>query len=110
MPVLRTCITFQLQEHFSRRLSCGVDIRRARFEQQLRLGVTPIEKIIIGDGRDRQIAVLYGLQWIFTTPEVNQEIFALLESKLTDKQKSLGRKGMDLWTILVANAARIHVG
>ena len=82
-------------------------LMRERFEQQLRLGVTPIEKINIGNGRDRQIAVLYALQWIFTTPEVNQEIFTLLESKLTPKQKSLGRESMDLWTILVFGVMRL---
>jgi hypothetical protein len=80
---------------------------RKRFEQQLRLGVTPVEEIKIGKGRDRQVAVLYGLQWIFSTPEVNEEVFTLLESKLTKKQKSLGRTGMDLWTILVFGVMRL---
>jgi len=80
---------------------------RKRFEQQLRLGVTPVEEIDIGNGRDRQIAVLYALQWIFCTPEVNQEVFALLESKLKPKQKNLGPMGMDLWTILVFGVMRL---
>ena len=80
---------------------------RKRFEQQLRLGVTPIEQIKITKGRDRQVFVLRALQWIFITPEVNQEIFELLESKLTPKQKTLGREGMDLWTILVFGIMRL---
>ena len=80
---------------------------RKRFEQQLRLGVTPIEQIKVGNGRDAQVAVLQALQWIFCTPEVNQEVFELLESRLTPKQKSLGRKGMDLWTILVFATMRL---
>ena len=80
---------------------------RKRFEQQLRLGVVPIEKLVIGKGRDAQIAVLYALQWVFMTPEVNEEIFTLLESKLSSAQKKLGRTGMDLWTILVFGVMRL---
>lgn len=80
---------------------------RKRFEQQLRLGVVPIEKLQIGNGRDAQTAVLHALQWAFSTPEVNAELFELLESKLSEKQKKLGREGMDLWTILVFGVMRL---
>ena len=80
---------------------------RNRFESQMRLGVNPIEKIVIRKGRDAQVAVLQALQWVFCTPQVNEEVFQLLESKLTDKQKNLGRSGMDLWTILVFGVMRL---
>ena len=80
---------------------------RKRFEQQLRLGVTPIEQIKVGNGRDAQVAVLQALQWMFITPEVNEEIFSLLESKLCPKQKALGRTGMDMWTVLVFGVMRL---
>lgn len=80
---------------------------RKRFDQQLRLGVVPIEQINIGNGRDAQIAVLHALQWAFCTPKVNEELFSLLESKLSTKQKKLGREGMDLWTILVFGVMRL---
>jgi len=46
----------------------------------LRLGHTAIEKITIPTkSRDELPPVLAGLQWIFTTPEINDKIFKLLE-------------------------------
>ena len=80
---------------------------RKRFEQQLRLGVVPIEKLEIPKGRDAQTAVLQALQWAFSTPAVNAELFELLEAELSEQQKKLGREGMDLWTILVFGVMRL---
>lgn len=80
---------------------------RKRFDPQLSLGATPIEKLTPPKGRDAQTAVLHALQWVFTTPKVNEEVFALLEEQLSPKQQSLGRKGMDLWTILVFGVMRL---
>ena len=63
---------------------------RKRFEQQLRMGVTPIEKLDLSKVRGAQGRVLNALQWIFVTPEVNGEIFELLESRLSEKIRKSG--------------------
>ncbi len=80
---------------------------RKRFEVQLALGAVPIEKLEIPKTREAASAVLMALQWIFITPEVNGKIFSLLEKSITPKQRGLGRKGMDLWTILVLGVMRM---
>jgi|TARA_B110000908_G_C10161852_1_gene406432 IS5 family transposase len=80
---------------------------RKRFEVQLALGAVPIEKLDFPTTREVTSAIMKSLQWIFITPEVNQGIFELLETAITPKQKKLGRKGMDLWTILVLGVFRL---
>jgi IS5 family transposase len=81
---------------------------RKRFDLQLQLGSTPIEQIgIPTTSRDELPPVLRGLQWIFTDPEVNEEIFALLEAKIVGDKKQTGRPGMDLWRILVLGVVRL---
>ena len=80
---------------------------RNRFEVQLTLGAVPIEKLDFPTTREVTSAIMKSLQWIFITPEVNQGIFELLETAITPKQKKLGRKGMDLWTILVLGVFRL---
>lgn len=80
---------------------------RKRFEVQLALGATPIEKLNFPTTREKTSAVMKSLQWIFVTPEINQQIFELLEESITPRQKKLGRNGMDLWTILVLGVFRL---
>ena len=81
---------------------------RKRFELQLTLGQTAIEKVKIPTkSRDELPPVLAGLQWIFITPEVNEEIFALLEEEITCENNHMGRPGMDLWQILVLGVVRL---
>ena len=59
-------------------------LMRKRFEVQLALGKTPIERVVIPlRSRDELPPVLAGLQWIFVTPEINAQIFELLEKKIT---------------------------
>lgn len=83
---------------------------RQRFEQQLVLGATPIEEIKFSlrtqRSRDELPPVLKALQYIFITPELNKEIFVLLENKIVKGKKQTGRKGMDLWHILVLATVR----
>jgi len=46
---------------------------RKRFEAQLKLGQTPIELVSIPlKSRDELPPTLAGLQWIFSTPEINE--------------------------------------
>ncbi len=81
---------------------------RNHFQVQLGLGQTPIEKVIIPEkSRDELPPVLAGLQWIFTTPQINEQIFKLLEEKVCGNKKQTGRPGMDLWHILVLGVVRL---
>ncbi len=81
---------------------------RKSFEVQLALGAVPIEKVEIPTKtRDELPPTLAALQWIFITPEVNKEVFGLLEKEITFARKATGRPGMDLWQILVLGVVRM---
>ncbi len=81
---------------------------RQRFERQLDLGQTPIEEVPIPPkSRDELPPVLRGLQWIFQTPEVNEQIFVLLEQQVKGTKQATGRPGMDLWHVLVLGVVRL---
>ena len=81
---------------------------RQRFERQLDLGQTPIEEVPIPPkSRDELPPVLRGLQWIFQTPEINEQIFQLLEQKVQGPKPATGRPGMDLWHVLVLGVVRL---
>lgn len=81
---------------------------RKRFEVQYELEATPIEELKIPTrSRDEMPPVLRALQNIYTTPELNQNIFELLESKVTLGKKRTGRPGMTLWEILVLATIRL---
>lgn len=81
---------------------------RKRFEQQLVIGATPIERLIFPQkSRDELPSILWALKWIYTTPEINEEIFALLEEAIMKGKKRTGRNGMTLWQILVLGVIRL---
>ena len=81
---------------------------RRRFEVQLALGKTPIEKVVLpARSRDELPPVLAGLQWVFQTAELNGQIFELLEKKVVSGKKATGRPGLDLWHILVLGVVRL---
>lgn len=83
---------------------------RKRFEQQLTLGSVAISDVEFDlKSRDQMPALLMGLQYIFVTPEVNEEIFTLLENKITEGKKKTGRYGMTLWEILVLGVVRLSL-
>lgn len=80
---------------------------RQRFEQQTTLGITPIAEVKFRErSRDELPPVLKALQYVFVTPELNEAIFTLLENKISRHKKKTGRKGMDLWHILVLAVVR----
>ena len=80
---------------------------RQRFDQQLHLGVQPIHEVQLPlKSRDELPPILRGLQYIFATPSLSEKIFALLEEKICQGKKKTGRKGMDLWHILVLAVVR----
>ena len=81
---------------------------RRRFDVQLALGQIPIERVRIPlKSRDELPPILAGLQWIFQTPQINEQVFALLESKVIAGKRATGRPGLDLWTILVLGVVRL---
>ena len=83
---------------------------RKSFEVQLALGAVPIENVKIPTkSRDELPPTLAALQWIFITPELNREVFALLEEEILAPKKSTGRPGMDLWHILVLGVVRLSL-
>ena len=84
---------------------------RQRFEQQLSLGTIPICDIKIPTkSRDEMPPTVRALQYIFTTEVLNQKVFKLLEEKICSNKKKTGRKGMDLWHILVLAVVRHATG
>lgn len=80
---------------------------RQRFEQQMNLRTVAISDVKFPlKSRDELPPVLKALQYIFITPELNEKVFQLLEEKITRDKKKTGRKGMDLWHILVLAVVR----
>jgi len=80
---------------------------RKRFEQQLSLGVVPIGEVVINMKTRHQLApLLKALQYIFITPELSSQVFALLEADILKGKQKTGRLGMSLWEILVLGLAR----
>jgi len=83
---------------------------RKRFEQQLSLGVVAIGKVEIEQKSRHQLPpVLTALQYIFTTPELNEAVFNLLEKKILSGKKKTGRLGLSLWEILVLSSVRLSL-
>ncbi len=80
---------------------------RQRFEQQMNLRTVAISDVKFPlKSRDELPPVLKALQYIFITPELNEKVFQLLEQKICKDKKQTGRKGMDLWHILVLAVVR----
>lgn len=80
---------------------------RQRFEQRLSLRTVAIQDAKFPlKSRDELPPVLKALQYIFITPELNKKVFELLEKKICKDKKKTGRKGMDLWHILVLAVVR----
>jgi IS5 family transposase len=86
-------------------------IMRQRFEQQMNLRTVAISEVKFPlKSRDELPPVLMALQYIFVTPELNKKVFELLEEKICSGKKKTGRKGMDLWHVLVLAVVRHGLG
>lgn len=60
--------------------------------------------------RDDIPKILRGLQHLYMNEELRQSVFALLESEIAPKvDKSTGRPGMTLWSILVCGVLRLDL-
>ena len=83
---------------------------RKRFEAQ-----NPLDGIAISDveidikSRHQLPALLGGLQYVFVTPELNEEIFEILEKSILTNKKETGRLGMSLWEIFVLGCTRLNM-
>lgn len=81
---------------------------RQRFSQQQTLGITPISEVVIPKKSRHELApVLAALQYIFVTPQLNEQVFSLIESKIRGNKQNTGRTGMDMWEILVLAVVRL---
>ncbi len=84
---------------------------RQRFEQQISLRTVAISNVKFPiKSRDELPPVLMALQYIFITPDLNKKVFELLEKKICSDKKKTGRKGMDLWHMLVLAVVRHALG
>jgi hypothetical protein len=79
---------------------------------QIQLGEIDVRAIKIElDNRDEIPQLLRGLQHIYTTPKVRNQIFDLLFTLVADKiDVTVGREGMPLWRILVLGTLRLCCG
>ncbi|MBE7446432.1 MAG: hypothetical protein HS132_14805 [Planctomycetia bacterium] len=57
--------------------------------------------------RDELPPILRALQHIYVTPELNEEVFRILEEKVQKGKKKTGRYGMELWHILALSVVRL---
>ncbi|HHD72867.1 MAG TPA: ISNCY family transposase [Epsilonproteobacteria bacterium] len=80
-----------------------------QFEQQLELGTIPIgeTRITTQKSSGPYPALCAALKEIFITPEWNERVFEILESKIMSGKKRTGRLGMDLWQIYVLAQVRL---
>lgn len=77
----------------------------------MKLGEISISEIKINlKSRDDIPPLLLGLQHIYTTPELRETVFGILEANIfADINPQNGRPGMDLWTILVLGILRVNL-
>lgn len=81
---------------------------RKRFEAQMSLGCTPIEDVEIpAKTRAHMAALMEALQYIYTHPEWNRQIFGLLSEQICTGKQRTGRSGMSLWEIFVLGQVRL---
>jgi hypothetical protein len=80
---------------------------RKTLDQQLTLGEVDISKIEFNSrSRDEMPQLLKGLQYIYTDRKVRNQVFSLLEEHVNYSNR--GRRGMDLWKILVLGTIRLN--
>ena len=81
---------------------------RKRFEQQLSIGLLPIQKTEISvKTKDSLTELLAALLKVYTTSDYNEKIFCKLEEYLMKDKKNTGRNGMTLWQIFVLAQVRL---
>jgi len=80
-------------------------------DKQFQLGELPISQIKFNlKSRDDIPQLLMGLQYIYVTPELREQVFNILETMVPQGVDSNnGRPGMALWKILVLGALRLNL-
>ena len=83
---------------------------RKVIEPQMKLGEVDISTIEFDlRSRDEIPKLLMGLQYIYCTPEVREQVFKILEEIVPKEIDSKnGRPGMTLWKILVLGTLRLN--
>ncbi len=78
---------------------------------QLQIGEQDIASIRLDPkSRDDIPKLLRGLQYIYTTPEIREEVFSALEKMIPRKtDKKNGRPGMQLWKVFVLGVLRLNL-
>ena len=81
---------------------------RKEYEFQQTFGNVDISQIKTDPkSRDEIDKIVRGLQFIFITKEIREEVFKLLKDNISpNSSKKTGRPGMDLWKILVLGVIR----
>lgn len=81
---------------------------RKVIDNQYSFGRTDISKIVLDPKcRDEMTKILRGLIYIYTNDEIRTAVFKLLETELKPEvSKKTGRKGMDIWKILVLGVVK----
>jgi hypothetical protein len=82
---------------------------RKPFSEQPRLDCQAIKDVKLNlNCRDEIVPVLVGLQHVYSTPELRDEILRLIAEDVNrDTRRDLGREGLDDWQILVLAAVRL---
>jgi hypothetical protein len=81
---------------------------RQRFDQQYKLGTLQIaDTFIPTKTRDDQPKIAAALLMLYTTPQYNERLFAVLENAIFPTNNNTGRPGMDLWQIFVLASFRL---
>lgn len=82
---------------------------RSAYSNQMRLDIEPVVNVELNLGcRDAIIPVLAGLQYIYSKPEVRDEILRLVANDLNaDSRRDIGRRGFSDWETLVLAGVRL---
>jgi hypothetical protein len=102
------CIKQRRFGYFRQTIKQGSKMRR-RFEQQIVLGRLPIYETPVPTGKRGGALpkLVAALKELYVTPKWNEQIFRILESKISTGKKQTGRPGMDLWQIFVLAQVRL---
>ena len=105
MPVLKV---LHKRNHFLK-IFVRKNMRKVK-EQQMKFGEVDIATIEFDlRSRDEIPKLLMGLQHIYCTPEIREEVFKLLARIVPkDVDNKNGRPGMELWKILVLGTIRLN--
>ena len=82
---------------------------RKHYEPQRRFQTTPIAELELNlDCRDESIAVLAGLQHLYTNASLRRKVVELVAEDLNeDARRDVGRPGLDDWQVVVFAAVRL---